>query len=172
MYQVDDRDKVVELKDVPQSSIGAPCPLVLSNEGTLVLAYYVERRDEASDGKTVRSVGPESAGEIVSLVRFRLCYASLFGPPNDEAFSGHPLSKRGLRPYSANLIENSSWVRSLERMNSVHPYHKPELFDGYRHFIFAFHDSTFECVAQGYEISLKEGSLWSMLPEMQRLLAR
>jgi len=171
MYQVDDRDKAVELKDVPQSSIGAPCPLMLGAEGTLVLAYYIESRDEGWDGTTIRMVGPNSDGEPVALVRFHRCHASMFGPPNDEAFAGHPLSGRGLKPYSANVIEHSSWVRSLERMNSVHPYHRPEAFESYKHFIFAFHDSTFECIAYGYKVYLKQGSLWSLLPEMQRLVA-
>ena len=34
MYQVDENDKVIELKDVPQSSVGAPLPIVLSDERT------------------------------------------------------------------------------------------------------------------------------------------
>jgi hypothetical protein len=45
--------------------------------------------------------------------------AHTFGPSNDEAFSGHPLAARGLTPYGAFKIENSSWVRHLERMNSA-----------------------------------------------------
>ena len=39
-------------------------------------------------------------------------------------------------------IRESSWIRRLERMNAVHPYHKPEHFVDYRHFVFAFHDRT------------------------------
>jgi hypothetical protein len=173
VYQVDGRDNVVKLKDVPQSSTGAPCPLVLAREGTLVLAYYIidEVRAEALGGKTVGVVGPGSVDETVALVRFHICYASMFGPPNDEAFSGHPLYASGLKHYSANIVENSSWIRSLERMNSVHPRHNPESYKRRKHFIFAFHDSTFECVADGYEIHLRQGSLSSLVPQMQQLLA-
>jgi hypothetical protein len=171
MYQVNRQDRVIELKDVPQSCTGAPCPIVLADEHTLVLAYYVVAPNEPWYGKIVRMVGPESEGQPVALVRFHICLASMFGPPNDEAISGHPLSGRGLRPYSANVVEKSSWIRALEKMNSVHPRHRPDAFARYKHFIFGFHDSTFECVASGYEVHHRKGSLWSMVPEMQQLIA-
>jgi hypothetical protein len=32
MYQVDDKDRVLEIKDIPQSSVGAPIPAVISGE--------------------------------------------------------------------------------------------------------------------------------------------
>ena len=83
----------------------------------------------------------------------------MFGPPNDEAFVGHPLASRGLGPYRAYRIERSSWLRRLERMNSVHPYHDPERFWTLTHFVFAFHDSTFECIAQSFSIEVVPGPL-------------
>ena len=55
----------------------------------------------------------------------------MFGPPNDEAFDGHPLARRGLRPYGAFEVTHSSWIRQLEQMNSVHPHHSPPLFEGF-----------------------------------------
>src|SRR5262249_48789134 len=42
MYDVDERDEVVALEGVPQSSAGAPIPVVLADEHRVVLAYYVE----------------------------------------------------------------------------------------------------------------------------------
>ena len=42
MYSVDERDKVIELEEVPQSSVGAPLPLVLSDEHKILLAYIVQ----------------------------------------------------------------------------------------------------------------------------------
>jgi hypothetical protein len=44
-------------------------------------------------------------------------------------------------------------------MNSVHPRHRPEHFKSYRHFVLAFHDSTFECIAEGYATELASGPL-------------
>lgn len=55
-------------------------------------------------------------------------------------------------------------------MNSVHERHNPKGFEKYKHFIFAFHDSTFECVVENFEISIHESSLKNILPEMQKRL--
>lgn len=172
MYEVDERDKVVEWVGVPQSSVGAPIPLVLSDERKVVLAFYLQHAPEGWDRSNLRIVGSYSE-EPLAIVEFKHCYAHMFGPPNDDAFSGHPLAERGLRPYGAFEIADSSWLRRLERMNSVHPYHDPERFWKRSHYVFAFHDSTFECVANGFEVTETRGSMESTLPVMaQKLWAR
>jgi hypothetical protein len=122
------------------------------------------------NGTWVRVVDISSEGEPIALVEFERYKVFMFGPPNDEAFNGHPLYERGLKPYSVFEIKNSSWVRRLERMNSVHPYHKAEQFERLKHYIFAFHDSTFECVAEGFKVSIHEGSLVNLLKVMQEKL--
>jgi len=170
MYQVDEKDKVIELKNVPQSSVGAPLPIVLSDEHKTLLAYLLQNTPENRDGSTVRIVDYETDDEPIAIVRFEFCLSFMFGMPNDEAFHGHPLESRGLHPYGVFEIENSSWLRKLERMNSVHEYHKPERFGKYKHFVFAFHDSTFECVAESFDIATHQGSLESALTEMQKRL--
>ena len=163
MYSVDQKDTVSELHDAPQSSVGAPCPIVLASEQSVRLAYYLQNTPEGWDGSTVRIVDEQTAGEPVALVSFTRPYSHMFGPPNDEAFSGHPLASRGLRPYGVFEVCSSSWVRSLERMNAVHPYHRPERFADYRHFVFAFHDTTFECIAEGFSVSVHTGSVAEVL---------
>lgn len=170
MYSIDERDKVVKLENVPQSSIGAPMPIVLSDEDKILLAYMVEAKPSDWEGSDVRVIDPTSSGESLALVEFSSYSSLMFGAPNDEAFAGHPLATRGLHPYGAFQIENSSWVRQLKKMNSVHLYHKPERFERLRHFIFAFHDSTFECVAEGFTVAEHEGSLEMVLPVMQSRL--
>jgi len=171
MYVVDGEDKVVELSDLPQSSVGAPCPIVLAGDFFLVVAFFVENTPADWDGTSVRIVGPDSSGEPVAVVRFERRCASFFGPPNDEAFSGHPLAARGLHPYGAFEVVNSSWVRSLERMNSVHPYHRPERYAALRHFVLSFHDTTFECVAEGYSYEFGEGPLDELVAAEARRLS-
>jgi len=167
MYEVDDKDKVVELKDLPQSSIGAPIPIVLAGEHDILLTYYLENRAEDWDGTSVRIISPDSDDEPVAIVKFKGCYAHMFGPPNDEAFSGHPLNSRGLQPYGNFKIENSSWIRNLEKMNSVHSNHDKEMFlSELNHFVFSFHDTTFECIAKSFEIQINKGSVIDMIPKM------
>lgn len=162
MYEVDDRDSVIELRDVPKPDVGAPLPAVVAAEHQLELLYIVAEPDPNWDGTYVNVVGPDSQGQLVARITFERPYAHMFGPPNDEAFSGHPLASRGLSPYAAWEVRDSSWIRTLERMNSVHPYHSAGLFSDFRHFIFAFHDTTFECVAWRYKTEVERGSIASL----------
>ena len=171
MYSVDEKDRVVPITDIPRSSVGSPIPIVLSDEFVTVVAFYLQNTPEGWDGTWVRVVSADTEREPVALVRFSLCYAFMFGPPNDEAFAGHPLAGRGLKPYGAFLIENSSWIRQLERMNSIHPSHNPERYETLKHYILTFHDSTFECVADMYRIELHEGSVTSAISRMTNLLS-
>ncbi|HEV8245033.1 MAG TPA: hypothetical protein VGP93_04670 [Polyangiaceae bacterium] len=171
MYQIDDRDRVRELDGIPQSSVGAPIPIVLADEHRVVLAYYLQDTPPGWDGSTARMVDPNDSDEPIAIVAFERCAAHLFGPPNDEAFSGHPLAARGLKPYAAFEVLESSWLRRLERMNSVHPAHDPKSFlETKRHLVFAFHDSTFECICRGFHIQFAQGSVRSVLPRMVDLL--
>jgi len=168
MYSVDEKDTVVQRNDLPQSSVGAPCPMVLSGEHLLHLAYYLEEREEGWGGSTIRIVDEHSQEELCALVHFKHAIAHMFGPPNDEAFNGHPLAQRGLKPYSVFEVNESSWIRKLKHMNSVHPYHRPERFDKYRHYVFAFHDSVFECVAESFELSIHRGSVSNIICDSLR----
>lgn len=169
MYRVDDQDTVIELSDAPRPNVGAPLPIILADEHRLLLAYLVSEADPDWDGSNVTVVTPESDG-LVAIVRFDSPTVHMFGPPNDEAFGGHPLSERGLCPNAVHEVRRSSWIRDLERMNSVHPYHNRQRFlEHKRHFIFAFHDSTFESVAHGFDATLVRGSLASALSEMMQL---
>lgn len=166
MYEADDQDGVIELDDVPEPDIGAPLPHLVCAENRLVLAYHATEPDPDWDGTYVKIVGPETEG-TVAIVTIQQPYAHMFGPPNDEAFHGHPLASRGLRPYAAFEINRSSWLRGLERMNSVHPSHNRERFlSRWKHFVFAFHDSTFECIAQSFSFEVVRGSMSSVMPRM------
>lgn len=67
---------------------------------------------------------------------------------------------RGLQWYRVQEVERSSWVRSLCRLNMASGRHDADYYADQRHFIFAFHDITFECLARGYSFVLKPESLW------------
>lgn len=171
MYPVN-KDRVVALNDIPQSSVGAPLPRIVADEHTCLVGFYLEVRDPDWDGSSVRVVEPETSEEPVAVVSFSGYCATMFGPPNDEAFAGHPLSSRGLRPYGAFEVLDSSWIHQLERMNSVHPYHRRERYSELRHLILTFHDSTFECVARGYQVTNHAGPLDAVSEWMRMQLRR
>lgn len=154
MYAVAEKDSVHELR-LPQSSVGSPSPAVLATEQGLLLAYWLEEHAWPKDR--------EFSHEACALVRFSGARVHLFGPPNDEAFDGHPLAARGLRPYRAFEVRQSSWIRCIERMNAGHPRHDPARYSRLRHFVFTFHDSTFECVALDFELAIEDGDPVSIL---------
>jgi hypothetical protein len=148
MYTIDHLDAALELQDVPPSSANAPSPRLSASEQHLHLAYF-----GAASRATPRTGDRATSGDGgTTLVRFLRPLALLFGPPGDETLHGHPLAERGLKPYSAFRIRDSSWVRALERRNAVHPRHAPERFSKYEHYVFVFQDSTFECVAEGFSV--------------------
>lgn len=164
MFSLRSAEKVVALEGFPQSSVGAPCPAIVATEHSLAVLFYVEEPDPNWDGTYVRMLGVESSGEPSAVVTFERPSIHTFGPPNDEAFAGHRLASKGLRPYGAFEILNSQWIRQLEKMNSVHPRHDPKMYmEGKRHFILTFHDTTFECVARGYSIELARASIKELL---------
>ncbi len=160
MYEVDDQDRVSEITGLRQCDIGAPTPILLAGEHDVLLAYYLH--DLSEDQSDFQSIY-----ETVAIVKFDKCYAHMFGPPNDEAFRGHPLSSRGLHPYGVFEIKNSSWLRRLEKMNSVHEFHDKEYFmTHFHHYIFSFHDSTFECIAESFAMEIRKGGVKSMVSYM------
>lgn len=156
-------EKVVTLDDFPQSEAGAPCPALIATEGDLVIAFH-RATPELWDRPLEERIDWQVAGESCAIVRFAHTTIHTFGPPNDEAFSGHRLAKKGLEPYGAFEVLNSEWIEQLEKMNSVHPMHTREWFmKGKRHFILTFHDSVFECVARGYTVELASGTVKDLL---------
>ncbi len=84
----------------------------------------------------------EDAGTAV--VEFKRCLVSRFGYPNDEARWGIPQYNNV--SYGIYEVRNSTWIQEVVRLNR---YSFPKTKDDYvsRHFLFAFHDDTFECLA-------------------------
>ena len=147
VYEIDAKDKVIELEGIPQSDPGAPLPLCVSNEEKALVAYILSELETGKD-----------FGDEFIVLDFGSCLSTMFGSPNDEVLNGHPLYKRGLRHYGSWEVLNSSWLRSLIKVNSVHPQHNPEAFAGKRHFVMTFHDSTFECLSEGVKVLDFRGS--------------
>jgi len=101
-------------------------PIVMADEGRLVLAYW-----EIDNPPYEPTTAP------LAVVSFERPHLHLFGPPDENTISDHPLSSRGLHPGGAFRVEHSSFLRKLE-------------LEVLTHYIFCFHDSTFECVAGSY----------------------
>ena len=166
MHTIGKHDRIRELIDVPLPSSDSPEPLVVVDERTLVVSYSTAKPSTGqADG-----AGLPPADEAAAIVVFRQCYASHFGPPNDDAYASHPLADQGLRPYGAFEVEGSAWLRGLETRNRGHPRHDPLMFQQLRHWVWTFHDSVLECGAVSYTALEAPGRPDDLLPRMQALL--
>ncbi len=116
--------------------VGAPLPTLLQTDQKAFLFFWIAYDDD-------------NVGKIV----FEWCLATTFGVPGDEAFNGHPLYGSGFEPYRAMQVINSPWIERLREVDSVHPHHDPSQYELFKHFIFPFHDTTFECVARSFKAS-------------------
>ncbi len=157
--------KIEQIKEKFEIDVGAPTPTILSNEHNLYLTFYISNVDPNWNGKTTHMRTDQDEGIVT--VKFNRFEQFKFGSPNDEAMSGHPLYELGLKPYSIQKVIDSEWIKELKNMNSVHPYHKDELFEKYEHFIFFFHDRCFEIVSESY--SIEENSKSNMKDEIKRI---
>ncbi len=148
---------------------GAPMPHLLVSNSHAFLVFYVHVDDPSWDGSYVKVRNPGSdLPESFAVVEFYGCVSVKFGSPNDEVLHGHSLADSGLEPYSAQIVRNSKWIRELETINKVHPLYKAELWRDLNHYVFWFHDETFECVAESYEVEV----LYSRLPEVLQQLTK
>ncbi len=150
----------------PEWDGGAPSPHLLQSDHKTFLTYYVNDVDPNWNGKYLKLQNPTSnQPNKIAVVEWVSCHGAVLGGLNDEAISGHRLWKKGLEDcfYGAAIVQNSNWIEEMRKGNSVHPYHKDEMFSDLKHFILLFHDSTFECVAKSYNIEILHKSMPEVL---------
>lgn len=140
--------RLIKLNDVPQSNVGAPLPIILSDERSTILLFYLEGSHVNSNDESPRSVSQESSDMNVCAISFLGSYDQRFGPPDENEIYFHPMASIGLEPYSAFELAPSEWADKMTFTNDL------------RHYIFTFHDSTFEILARSYSIEvIRETSL-------------
>lgn len=152
---------------------GAPLPHLLCNDYKALLAFILREDKPGWDGSSVELVSPaDQKTRPLALVEFMPCTAAKLGAPNDEVFHGHALQGRGLDGYTAQKVVNSRWLAEIEGINKVHHCYRPEPWWEKNHYIFWFHDTTFECIAKSFKVEVYQESMAAMLTRMcQRLVA-
>src|ERR1041384_5109236 len=121
-------------------------PQLVMNDHRTFLIFSVSIRDPTWDGSHVVITDPAHEHEQpLALVEFRRCISARLGTPNDEVHAGHPLDGKGLESFTPQLVRHSRWLAELEKINSVHNCYRPETWAPRNHYVFWFHDSTFEC---------------------------
>jgi hypothetical protein len=147
-----------------QWDTGAPLPHLFINDYCAYLSFYIYEPDPKWDGTYVNVVNPsDKAPASLALVEFKSCSIAKLGAPNDEAFYGHPLEGKGLEGYAPLVVKNSKWLEEIKSINKVHEYYKEEHWLNRNHYLFGFHDSTFECIADSFEVSLYNTNMASLM---------
>jgi hypothetical protein len=152
-----DTEQVVKLEVGCHPEAAISGGLLLQSESAVFLLFNAMSDEKNADG-CYEYVG-------TAVMRFKGCHCTLFGGPNDEARPEHPLYQRGLADFGYRICEvlNSSWAREVtlrarrsaeriwgDRFGAAYEQHDWST----RHFIVSFHDSTFECLAKDFELTV------------------
>jgi hypothetical protein len=124
---------LIELEVPINIDPGGTMPEINADELSLSVSFYL------LDGNNER-------GQL----NFNSVSQFTFGYPNEEAINGHRYFSLGLLPFMFVEVIGSEVIQGIIELNRVHPYHKDEMFSRHRHFVFPFHDSTLEVIAQSY----------------------
>ena len=147
--------------------VGAPLPTLLKNDYRTFVVFRLKSTDPNWDGSDVNIVHTDG-GDVDDfvVVEFKHCVSAKMGSPNDEVSHGHPLFGKGYQAYTPLQVRNSSWTNEIERMNSVHRGYDPQRWRNMTHYIFGFHDSTFECMAESLEIEFAKAPMTTVLEQI------
>jgi hypothetical protein len=143
-----DVDQVVEL-DIGVTPEAAVSGAVLLQTEERACLMFNAMRDTARPFPQGGFYKEDAGLAIVELV---WCSITKFGYPNDEAWSHIPRTK-GLA-YGVFEVLNSSWIAELTRLNRFGFPNTPES-ENKRHFLFLFHDSSFECIARELRVEVR-----------------
>ena len=75
-----------------------------------------------------------------------------------------------MRVIGERVREADARLAEIEETNSVHPRYRPDAWQHSNHYIFWFHDTTFECIAESFSVELHDCSVVELLAEACRRL--
>ena len=153
--------------------IGAPLPHLLQSDYRTFLLFLLGDSALPADHTHVTVVSPGNPSpSALAIVEFKGCVSAKMGAPNDEVIEGHPLHGKGLAAYRPMRVVNSPWIQELQRINSVHRQYRPERWATLSHYVFGFHDCTFECVASSFAVETTSTTIPAALATLcQRLVS-
>ncbi len=136
----------INLGVTPEASVSGA--VLLQTEGKAFLTFNAMRNtDRPSEHGGFYK---EDAGTaVIELVG---CTITKFGYPNDEAWNSIPLTRD--QAYGVFEVRNSPWKEEIIRLNQF-AFPETKNWRG-RHFMFLFHDSSFECIASELKVELSE----------------
>lgn len=135
--------------------VGAPLPELVATDYRTVLSFCVAERTPGREARDLEAIAWSTRDEpLLAEVEFERCVSARIGTPNDEVHEGHPLYGKGLEAYTAQRVVHSKWLAEAEAINRVHACYDPQFWRELSHYVFWFHDSTFECLARSWKIDV------------------
>jgi hypothetical protein len=167
-------ERVVELRLGCHPEAAVSGAVLLQSEESGVLLFNAMSNELNADGCY------EPLGTAV--VEFERLHQTRFGGPNDEGRPEHPLDGKGLSEMSYAICEvlESSWAReeAARREAGARRIHR-DLFEQFykgqsfvqRHFLFLFHDSTLECLADDVRVTLSKDPFSTIVDRFVKRMA-
>ena len=120
------------------------------------MAEEIKRLENISD-EYLYSLSAKDGNIILHFENSKLFFKSYLifknGYPNiDVSIVQEKFGENDIESSVLYQVTNSSWITEITIANRIHPDHKDELFENLIHFLIFFHDETFECIADSYEI--------------------
>ncbi|RYV00650.1 hypothetical protein SOPP22_17750 [Shewanella sp. OPT22] len=130
--------KLILIEDTfPEIMVGAPCPMIFADENVVYLSYYDVEDD-------------------VALIKFDHCFEFRMGMPGEDEISKSPYCGLGLLNFETHYVKNSPWLNELEsKYKVISDFSRNDR--KYIHYVFTFHDRTFECISSGYSVEKYTG---------------
>ena len=140
-------DNIIELDLGIRPGAAVSGAVCLQTEETAVLTFNAMQPTDR-----IGPYGPYMKDAGTAVVEFRRCIITRFGYPNDEPRGEIP-QYAGAAGYGIYEVQDSTWIREVVRMNRIR---FPRTKDDYvrKHFLFTFHDSTFECLADDLSLTV------------------
>lgn len=172
-------ERVVELDLGVSPEAGVSGAVLLQSEESAVLLFNAIA---PSRTRRLGDLGPRYEPAGSAAVTFEGLEECRFGGPNDEGRPEHPLYDKGMRdlPYAICEVLSSRWAAERatrneatarriwgERFQKTYASRSFEL----RHFVFLFHDSTFECLASKIEVAVSPQPVNELVVEHAKRLA-
>lgn len=154
--------RLVEIKGLFEMDYGSPSPTIISNDSELFIAFYADKKGEASEPKERNLIYDTG----IFALKFKVYLKYSFGLPGNETIQNHPYSKLGLKSFSFYELKDSNLIKELQNIEKVHPYYDPEQWKLYKHYILTFHDNMFECIALDFEIREENISIYNQATTM------
>lgn len=151
---------MIKLLDDISIDPGASSPRIICSDDILFILFYT--KEEITEDHIEPKGRNTFQQSQISIIRFDHYFSHKYGLPNDETFHHHTLYSKGLKFYRGQYARDSHWLKETIKTMSSHPYFDKSSIEGLKHYIFSFKEGTFECLATGYEIAIKEGILFDL----------